>query len=498
MSFLNRVQGKRIAIIGDSIAAGRNNSTGVGSTPTAGTVKQWSGTAWIDVEDTDVVTATAFNGSPWPRMGIDLNAFFGETIYLIPCGVSSSMFYTNAGYTTWQKGDTNYTAFQTKVTNGLADCPDQGPLDAIVMILGINDIVVSSTLANVETAIEDLFADLVADYPGVPIIVAQPGRKATGTATTNFNDARFYAVRYKINEAAHTYADVHIGPSLAALVPAAGYSTDDLHPNLTGDEYLGQQFARWFKNSSYSKWARSVISCMFDELSTLRKGLIADFIESQIASGNFDLFEQLGFWTTSDQKNCYIDISLMGGFYGRASGTYVANSHIATNGTDQWWTPTFINSINNRRSGTDDFIEGYFLKDNVAAAATSIMAGNANASQARWMGQTSGVGLRFLCNDLTANTYASETAFTDDAIYSYARNGTSKYLYKEATQVHTVTQASIAPTALFGFIGARNNNGTADFHFSGQWRAHFVAKHTGFDLSDFVTEIRYLAAHWND
>lgn len=492
--------GLRILLMGDSIAAGRNNSTGVGPTPTAGTVKQWNGSAWIDVTNTDVVTATASNGSPWPQMGIDLNTSSGEVVYLFPTGVSSSMFHTNAGYTTWQKGGTNYTAMLAYVANGLADLGPGHEIDAICVILGINDVVVSSTLADVETAIDDFFADLVADFPGVPILVSQPGRKATGSGVQFSNTDRFYAVRFKINENAINHADVHIVGCMGSLAPAGGYSTDDLHPNLLGDNYLGGMFASWFVNSAYSKWARSVLSSMYGSLSALRSGLLADFIDSQVASGNYFLFEQLGFFVQTDVKNVYVDLAMMGMWYAPAAGTYVANSHIATNGSNQHWTPTQIPSINIRRQSQNDFIEGWWLKDNVGAAATSIMAGIANASVGRWIGQTSAVGSRHLSNDNTASVYATDLALLDNTVYSIARDAGNAYLIKESTIAATAVKASTGLNTQFCLIGARNNTGasTVDFYFNGQWRAHWVAKYVGFDLSSFVTELRYLGDHWND
>lgn len=488
--------GQRILIIGDSIAAGRNNDTGAGPTPTAGTVKQWNGSAFIDVTTTDVVTATANNGSPWPQFGIDLNASSGEVVYLIPTGVSASMFHTFAGYTTWTKGGTNYTNMLTAASDALTAL-NGGSLDAICVILGINDIRVTSTIADVENAINVFFADLVADFPGIPILVSIPGRsEAAGAAFAN--SSRFYAVRFRLVAQALGISDVHICGNLGALVEFGGYSADNIHPNLTGDNEIGHWFANWFVNSAYSKWGRSIISSLYDaSLSSGRKTLIDNFMVSQVASGNYAKLECLGIFKTTEIDNCWLDWSFLG-FYASSDATFVANSHLATNGTNQHFTPTVMGGVNNKRATATNFITGVKVKTNSSAGA-AILYGVQNATLAQRLAQfpSATAVLRYLNNDLTASDYAGESVFANDSLYSLARNGGTKFLLKGSTTLASVAVASTGSVSdAFALIGAYNNSAVVGSWINATYEYHFYAKYSDFDLAGFITDIETLIDNW--
>ena len=84
-------------VVGDSIAQGSNNSSGPGPTPTAGTVKQYNGSAIVDIGSADVYNVVSGGGTMMPKMGIDYNAESGKIPMFISCGSQGSNFENETG-----------------------------------------------------------------------------------------------------------------------------------------------------------------------------------------------------------------------------------------------------------------------------------------------------------------------------------------------------------------------------------------------------------------
>lgn len=480
--------------IGDSIMAGRNNSTGYGTTPTAGTVKQWDNiSAVIDVGATDVVTAITDNGSPLPQFGIDYYNATRRIPVIVPRGVSSSTFYTMAGYTSWLEGATNYDD-AIIAANDCLSYLGVNKLKGILVNLGINDIRTSASIALVEGAVDSLFTSLIADFPGVPILVSIPGRKENGTATTNFNDSRHYAVKYRIIQNAINNADVHIVGNLGALVEPGLYSADSIHPAVGGDNQMGSWYARWFSLGNYSKWGRSVISSLFDDISDARKTLIDNFVSSQVTSGNWFKLEALGVFKTTTENNCWLDWAFLG-FFASAGHTFTANVSIATNGTDQHLSTTCLAGINNKRASQNDLIEGVKIDDN-SSTGNAFLFGASDGVVVKRIAQT-GVDIPYFVNDNTTTNYGGETVFADDSVYSITRNGTTKALFKNKTSVSSATVSSVnVNSTAFTTIGAYNNNGTIQTRLNSSYEYYFYAKYSDFDLDNFYDNIEIMVDGW--
>lgn len=222
-------------IIGNSIA--RGTSSGEGPTPSANTVYEWNGTAVVQVSNDDLIAAAT--GSPWPKMGIDYNAAKGYKPVFSNSAVGGADFSNPGNNTYWATGGTLYPAMKTKTNNALAELGLTRPR-GIFVILGINDARGSQDLGDVETAIEDVFDKLEADWPDTRIYVVNLGREASGSSTARINAIRGYlASVVTARENVRFAFDLRI---YADEIPAY-YAGDNLHLNQTGNDALGAELA---------------------------------------------------------------------------------------------------------------------------------------------------------------------------------------------------------------------------------------------------------------
>lgn len=478
--------------IGDDIFFGDNNTTGYGPTPTAGTVFQWDNiSAVIQVGATDVVTAPTNEGTPLPKFGIDYNAATGFKPVIVPRGVANSTFFTRASFTTWMAGSSNYNNAISAADACLASL-GLTKLKGILINLGVHDADGASTIGSIESEIDSLFIRLRAKYPNVPILITSPG-----ITTTSFHDSRLYAVRYRIVINALTHANVYVVGNLCALYEAGMYSADGIHPNLTGDNQIGEWLARWWSLTGYSKWGRTVLASLYDgALSSTRKTLIDNFVSAQVVNNNWTRFESLGIFVTTEVDNVWVDWSFLGN-YGTDAGTFTANSHISTDGSTNHYSCVFMPGVNNKRAGQNDIIEGVKVKVNNSTGGV-ILFGAQDANSATRAGQlAASAGLRYLCNDLSANDYVGETVFANDSLYSIARSGGTKFLIKnKVTLASAAVSSSGAMPSGFPVIGGYNNAGAVQSRMDGQYQYHFAAKYVDFDLNAFVDDIETLIDNW--
>lgn len=472
-------------VLGDSIPAGSNNSTGVGPTPTAGTVYQWNATLGqiTQVTNDDVYNRVA--GTFMPQYGIDYNTYTGYKACFIPCGFPGSNFEDD-GSDNWSATGALRADAETKVTNCLAALGTT-KLHRIIVQLGINSATGVVAIGTVEAAIDDFFLWLTTKYPGVPILVSQVGRNSS----TAHND-RIYAVRYRILQNAINYSNVNMCFQAASWISSGGYGGDNLHPNQTGNNEWGKCMARWELNSAYSKWARSIISSLYGDISTARKVLIDACITAMGAS--YFLSEGIGVFTTTHQNSVYVDWSFLGYIF-NSSGTWVADSHIATNGSNQHYLYSFIPTVNNKRGAQDDFFGIVRVKVNSTAQGTlAVCLGAGDATQQIRVGQTTTPNLLYMANDLTSSVTTGDLKIVDANAYGFGRSGGTKYLLKNQTEFASAVQALIAPTTRAPLIGALDNNGTVAARMNGQYQYVAFGKYSA--KNTIISALETLIAAW--
>lgn len=479
--------------IGDSNCDGRG--TTLGPTTSAGTTYLWNSTDLTEITTADISNGGAGNGTMWKQFALNYNARTGFKPVFVQEGSGGSNFYPDGDLNNWYSSGGNlYEPAKNEAKACLAYL-GLTRLKGIIINLGINDLRAGTTLSNVQLGINSLVARLKADFPGVPIMFFQMGRSETVAF-----DASSYAIRGYLIDAAKNNINVWLlnGPNTGVGLTGS-YNGDLLHYSQQLNNQLGAMVDRFFANKdTYSKWATSIISSMFDDLSSTRKTAIQTFIDAEIANGNYWKMEYFGYFKTTVQENCFIDWSFNGYLFNNTSITFSANSYLSSNGTSNHYAYTFMSGVSNRNASQTDFINGVFVLDNLTASGTSAtLFGGGNATSLLSVGQNTTPAQTWRANDATISTYTTEGSFVDGNFYGTGRNSGTKYLYKNSTQV---TSASVASTGtnntVLPLLGAFNNNGSISSRISAQYQYFVCAPLTTFDLSSFLTNANALVAAW--
>jgi lysophospholipase L1-like esterase len=473
-------------IIGDSNADG---AATIITTCAADTLYLWNGSTTTEITTQSVANDSPTLGSIWQPFATAYKANTGSPVFLINGsrgGSNASALGAGSGFS-WSTTGTLYDLFKAKVASGLA-ASGISQLTAIIVNLGVNDVRGAQSLATITTGFNSLFTRLNTDYPGVPVLVIQVGRKED----TLLNSA-LYEVRELLIDLANTYTNVHMCSSALTFALLSGYEADGLHYNQLTQQAIGSQLANWFTNSAYSKWGRSVISSLFDVPSNARKTLIDNFISSQVTSGNYFRMDGLHVFKTGTENNIYFDWSFIG--YGvKRTSTFTANDSIATDGVAGYFDTSYIQNHLTKRSLRTNLFMGVKVKTRVTAG-TAYLFGNFNGTNI--VGANSnGTNVRYLINDATFSN-GTEVTFANNSLYSVGRTAGTKRLIKNKTQDATAAVAVAANIDNFNVtIGAINSSGTKATFMSASYEYYFVSEHDSFDIGNFYDNIEIMIAGW--
>lgn len=485
-----------ILVLGDSLAKGSNGDTGVGPTPTANTSFYYRSSnntiAEIGAADLQFARNVPTNGSPWPKFCIDYNTKLSKKAVVVPCGFSSATITPNGNNNNWSASGDNY-AIAVADANACMELLEVEKLKAIIIMLGINDSDDATDLQDVEDDARALINRLNTDFPNTDILWFQIGRNSTAN-----NNVRINSIRKIIRDIAVDFDNVHLMGGYLAASPAGLVSGDNTHLSQTGQNEIGEIAARWFENSTYNKWARGVMSsCFYDDLSTLRKNLIAP-LDNHLAS----LLEQettLLFKNTI-QNNIWADWTYSVIPANTASIGFSANQHISSNGTASHMRHAFVPSFAQIATQTDIF-EAIKIKTVTTAAGTAGSAfggNNTGRTVSCLLRQTTGSTVQYEMNDASLTTYTGDTKLQNDTEYVVARSGGDIYLYKNGVQVHTASVASTGLSAISQNLGANNNDGTANSFLNATYEWFRAGRQTGVDHAAFYDFMENIIDHWND
>lgn len=473
-----------VVYIGDSQLAGTNDGTGSGPTPTLGTVKYWSVTnQTINNVTTNDIFDSGTLGTPAPQMGIDFYAATGTKLIFCPTASGGSSFYPliATGTNNWS---TTGTRFQIMVNNVFA-CLTAAGVDRPLMIkirLGVNDarnVDAGNSDINVVYAAMDSFIDrLRALFPTTPIVFDQIGMDGGYPAGT-----RTKGIRRKIKSYSLLYDNVHLTGGLLAYWPSGYYHSDLLHEKQTGQNLTGTMDARWLINSSYSKYARAIIACQFDEPSTNLKDSIAYAIDNNLTE--YLGLEYLYYFKTTIRNNCYLDWAMMNNPYDAAApATFSANVGLDFDGTNDYFRTGYVASTDVRVQSATSSKTGIKIKTNDTAAGTLKFA--LKASNTVNLVQQAASNIYYNANDGTSTLYTTDTKIQADTEYAMGRTGTTKELSKNGTVVHSATVASPALPTTDCYIGS---DGTNSFDGIIQWARSGIYSSTG----NFYTALQAIA-----
>lgn len=475
-----------LGIIGDSNADG---AATVITTCAADTLYLWNGTTTAEITTQSVANDSPTLGSIWQPFATAHKANTGSPVFLIngSRGGSNVSALGAGSEFSWSTTGTRYGLFQTKVASGLA-ASGISQLTAIIVNLGINDVRGAQTLATITTGFNSLFTRLESDYPGVPILVIQVGRKEDA-----IQNAALYEVRELLVDLCNTYTNVHMVGSAVPLALLSGYEADALHYNQAGQQMLASQLANWFTNSAYSKWGRSVISSLFDVPSSARKTLIDNFISSQVSSGNYFRLDCLNVFKTGTENNIFFDWSFIG--YGvKRTSTFTANDSIATDGVAGYYDTSYIQNHLTKRSSRTNIYAGVKIK-NKTTTANSYLCGTFNGTNVLGINQN-GTNVRYLANDATFSL-GTEVTFANNSLYTVGRTSGTKKLVKNKTQDASAAVAVGANIDNFNMvIGAVNSSGTKATFINASYEYFFVSEHDSFDIANFYDNIEIMIAGW--
>lgn len=479
-------------IVGDSNADGRGDTIPVVG---ADTLYLWDGAAFDEITTQSVANeGGGIYGSIWQQFATDYKASSSRITLLVNGALGGAEFYPNGDNNNWYTSGDLYVPWRDDMRAALA-AKALGKPKAIFVNLGINDVRGSTTLANITTGVNSLVARIKADFPNTDIVFIQVGRTETSA-----NNEALFDIRRLIVETCENDPRCHMCGSGATFVGVTGgYNGDNLHYSQAANDHIGAMLGRWMINGSRSKWARSVISSHFDELSSTRKGLIETFIST--LGADFHILNGFLNFKTTDQNNTFFDWTFLGlGL--NTNGTFVANSHIATSGAaNQTFSFGYLNAFFDKGgAGQNDFRLGVKLKTRSTAAGTAaVFFGRTDASgNVIRVGQAAAAGTtNFHANVLAAGQVnGTEADLVSGTLYTVSRDGLNQYLHRNKVQDATASAASSGACDGAITIGYNNNNGTLSFPFNGQYEYCFAAPYTSFDYDAFYDAVEVLIAGW--
>lgn len=223
------------AVFGDSIARGTGEA--VGPTPSDGTVKEWNGTTFVNVQASDMINANI--GSPWPNFGIYLNNFTGATINISHSGFGGSEFSPYLDTNNWSSLGTLYDPSKDKALNMLSTA-GVSKIDGVIIILGINDARGTTAYETIQSDMQSLIDRINTDFNTPNIYLAQIGSAEFGD-TQRVLDIRGFILNLVANN-----SNLFMAYDEMPFFTDRGWMrTDNLHPNKLGNDAMGKGFAEY-------------------------------------------------------------------------------------------------------------------------------------------------------------------------------------------------------------------------------------------------------------
>lgn len=456
----------------------------------SGILYLWNGTSLTEITSQNIANGGTY-GTPWKQFAVDyVAANPGKKVVLVNSARGGSRLYPG--------GSDNYDWY---TTGGIMRAQAAAQVDACLNYLGltkvkgtfgnacINDVRNGTSISNISLALDSAVTYVTGKFPGVPFLYCTPGHDETDP-----NGFLLRQTRDLIQQKKRTVTEFCC-PATCAYFYSLGYGT--LHFN-TQDAYnqLGASVARWFSNSGTSnKHARDIISQHWGTLTSTRKGLI----ETEIAAYGTWLFDDIEYYfplKISDTRDLYIDYcGLQAPFADNI--TFTADSHIATTGNSNSLYRTFFNpSTLQIRASQNDQFHALWLKQAYSDASTIRSAfGASNAAGQFTVGHTTS-GTYYRANDNTLTVYATDAVLQNETLYTARRQGTTKALVKNATQVSSATVSSATNVNQNIIIGGRNNGGTNTNPMQLDARAIIGGKDTNINYTTLYNAMNARISGW--
>lgn len=330
----------------------------------------------------------------------------------------------------------------------------------------INDVRVPASIANIQTAFNEIISYLNTKFPSSPILYTVPGKDGTIN-----NSLLLRQVRDMIVQKQRTLTNFYIAATATVFEGNALLQVDELHWAKVGSEHVGESNANWHTNNSYGKYARALISCHFANLTSQRKSVIDTYITS--LGNNIYGYEYLFHAQESDVRDTFLDYTFLTGPF-EVGLAFTADQFLATAGTvSSYFRSAFIATTMAIRSSSNDISGGIYLKTVRSDATTLRTAFGATIPGTQFVLGHTTTGVFYRVNDNTLTLYA-EASLQNESEYVIVRDsGTSKAIRKNGSEVGRVTINAVGGLSQNVIAGNNNNNGAPatpmDFDYTWLW-----------------------------
>ena len=472
-------------IIGDSIAEGHSPAPGPDATnANLYEYTQAGSLSKITTNDLESVNGSG-PGSQWPRFGIEHNLNTGKMTVLVNAAVGGTDFVGD-----WDDGGASYATAKTQAEGALAAVGNSS-LSGIFLNCGINDWSASTALSTVETSIDELVANINTDFPNIPVYVVQMGVKDRSTPV--YEDALMTGIRRKIRDVCFNNAKFEIVTQLAPYAEWGLYLTsgDGRHLNADGNDKLGRMLARALTNTTYSKYARSIINSHFTDLNNAQKNAINTFIET--VGADFELLFNFNWLAAISANDLFVDWSLLNAPT-KTGGTLTAKDNLAFNGSSD-----FFNTRFTRR--TDVAQDNDFMGVKVGTVvnnALEVICGSTGANESRYIAQATDQ-IRYVLGGATPNSVANVGGAGNDNNYFARQSSGTASLLKNGTSIDSLSDALATENAQYTYIGARlDSDDVEDLFFEGEVVYCMEGTYSGMDFSNIEAALNTLQTSINN
>lgn len=431
-----------------------------------------SGTSAINTGDVN----DAEYGSPWMKWGIE---YYRETSYkavFVPRGIGGSNFANPGDDFAWDNSTNRYTLAKNAVNNACTDIGVDYPR-GIIWILGANDERDGVALSTIESAIDQVFATCIADFPNTPIYIVNLGR------TDNGITARVLSIRQYLENVCADYPNQVFMMFREANI-LDFYDTDGLHFTQFGNDYLGAKSIQDLKarglirNRPFIRTYGSTANAVFanytgsEALTTTEKNYMNDVIEYLNTTGDWAYIDSWGGLLLDSEAKSLRDMK-------RSTKTAINNNAVwrFKGGFETFGnTGTYINTNFNPSADGVQYTQNaafgsVFLLENKNAASTLACLMCAVGSTSSWLftiAQGSTNGIIFRINSGSGGVLGSGVP-KNNALYFLRRVSSTSLILDEDGLGANATNTSTGVPNVNIYIGVRNNNGSIDLPYAGRF-----------------------------
>lgn len=476
-----------VGIGGDSNAAGR--ALDPGPTTVAGTCYEWDDSAGELVMLTTNDISTTDNGvdtfgSFAKQFAIDHHNRTGDVVVFVAGGVPSSTFAVTSGTNNWEASPTgvNYDNLIDKMDNCLAFFNRSQP-DLMMWALGVNDVTNSATVGNINTAMDSLMDRIEAKYPTTLNLWLQIGRN-----TTEFDSQKFYDCRANLIANIEAHPNQAMCGNALAFTFTTGYESDLIHYNNESMNWYGASCDRYLALSSVAnKWARGAIASYYTVVSVPIRNAIDDLVTTMYDNGYYFTSEGLLIYVADHVYSGQIDLCFMSAME-PITTTFNAGSAQSLNGTTSYLALSFQPALFTR-AGLSDVIHMSKVLENRSGPTSSVFLLSGIVTNFISISQSGSSAIIYRCNDATVSSTASIGEFGDDKFYSVARNGGTKYLFEDTTELANAAVAATAEPVVHMMDGARTGLPPTNF-INADLQVRYCGKYTTIDLAELQSKIQ--------